>query len=142
MRPIHMTVGGRPLVRHEFPGGVRVRFEDAGRDRGPAVRHALGASSDSAEGRKADRLSGLLARPAGAPASESERSAREAKEDLTPFPSMAEIRRRSDEATAEILRPLHRAFVALALGALVAAAAFTTVSLARLDRQIAIEARV
>lgn len=141
MRPIHMTIGGRPLVRHDFPGGVRVRFEDAGRARGPAVRRAL--AGDTGEARKADRPSRLMPRPAGAPGGGATETAREAEVTTeTSFPTMAEIRRRSDEATAEIFRPLHHALVALALGALVAAAAFTTVSLARLDRQIAEAARV
>lgn len=110
MRPIHMTIGDRHLVRLEVPGGVRVVFEDAGRERGPAVRRALAAPSDTTE-------------------------------PINHF-SAAALKARSDEATAEIFRPLHRALVALALGALVLAAAFTTVSLARLDRQIAVEARV
>lgn len=136
MRSGHTTIGGRHLVRLEGPGGVRNQFRASG------------------EARKADWPSGLMAigradglarpeerTPAGGPASESERAAREA-ENLTPFPSMAEIRRRSDEATAEIFRPLNPLILGTALAALVLAAAFTTVTLAQLDRQIAITDRV
>lgn len=136
MRPSHMTIGDRHLVRLEVPGGVRVVFEDAGRERGPAVRRALAESDATGEARKADWPSGRGARPVGGPAGEACGADRETEKTPINHFSAAALKQRSDEATAEILRPLNRAFVALALGALVAAAAFTTVSLARLDRQI------
>lgn len=62
--------------------------------------------------------------------------------DLHPFPSHAELRRRSEEQAARVMKPFNAWILCAACAALLAAFTMTLVEINRLDREYELAERV
>lgn len=119
MRPIHMAIGDRHLVRIDTPYGARVQFEENHASRAAPPAALAGPPSGRAIG--PDARSGL--RP---PA-------------VSLFPDHAALKALAEADAARVLKPFNPHILCLALAALVLAFAATATSL---DRRIEIAERV